>query len=832
MAGEIQEPLRLNFQADLLHSGSISFGKFESESLSWERRSIFSHNRYLEEVEKYSKPGSVTQKKAYFEAEFKRKALLRQQSAEGQDGGEVSTSSNNDGHDFDVSGNESPCSSGPSVCNRETEIQQHEKRDVEGLYAECGNATRHPAWFEESPHSLGYDEDAIKQEFDSVNYEFLLATSQDEPVIDMINCPVSVPEHVKLDETHESETENLVVNTEQGSRVTLIDEEIHTDVTSEANDSSITCQSLEMGHDGTSSKDRTIPNDSSITCLTPKKDHDSTGSDPQTVFSLKPASKNKVTRPTMKTRAIGDRFQKHVSNEVSNGSMKPKTSDNKGLPVKKTEKKSPRPASPFTGSGLKTSKAEDTTSSKEKEHRLKKSIMKDLRSEKPVKAQIPLSQKSVPGAHMTANRPKPTISSSKLQSIQGAAGFSFKTDQRAENRKEFYMKIAEKMHAKEAEMNQVEAKTREKQAAEMKQLRRSLNFKAKPMPSFYSESTRGSDQHKVILINRTTTQPRPSFQSTPTRAKSASKSSVASSIRPSSATSSTNRIRLSGSVGRNDMSVKKEQDIRIQPRPSSQSMATRDKNTKSSVPSNIRPSSATSSINRIRLSDWRNHVPVKKDQHTPNQPRPSSPSMASRRDENALKSSAPSNMIRPSSATSSTNRIRLLESVGRNHIPANKNEQISYQPRPSSPSMASRRDENAFKSSAPSYMIRPSSATSSTNRIRLSESVGRNNMSANKNEQTPNQPRPSSPSMASRRDKHVFKSFVPSNMIRPGSATSSTNRIRFSESVGRNHIPVEQGKIKDASYKKQKEPELRAIDMVKRHTKGIYIGKSGNLTVC
>ncbi|KAI3714351.1 hypothetical protein L1987_72949 [Smallanthus sonchifolius] len=88
MAGEIEEPFRLNFQADLLHSGSISFGRFESEPLSWERRSIFSHNRYLEEVEKYSKPGSVTEKKAYFEAEFKRKALLKQRSSECQDGGE------------------------------------------------------------------------------------------------------------------------------------------------------------------------------------------------------------------------------------------------------------------------------------------------------------------------------------------------------------------------------------------------------------------------------------------------------------------------------------------------------------------------------------------------------------------------------------------------------------------------------------------------------------------------------------------------------------------------------------------------------------------------
>jgi hypothetical protein len=48
-----------------------------SESLAWEKWSTFSHNRYLEEVVKFSKPGSVAQKKAYFEAHYKKKAAER-----------------------------------------------------------------------------------------------------------------------------------------------------------------------------------------------------------------------------------------------------------------------------------------------------------------------------------------------------------------------------------------------------------------------------------------------------------------------------------------------------------------------------------------------------------------------------------------------------------------------------------------------------------------------------------------------------------------------------------------------------------------------------------
>lgn len=56
---------------------SVSFGRFVSETLDWGKWSSFSHNKYLEEVEKYSTPGSVAQKKAYFEAHYKRIAAKK-----------------------------------------------------------------------------------------------------------------------------------------------------------------------------------------------------------------------------------------------------------------------------------------------------------------------------------------------------------------------------------------------------------------------------------------------------------------------------------------------------------------------------------------------------------------------------------------------------------------------------------------------------------------------------------------------------------------------------------------------------------------------------------
>ncbi|KAF8040077.1 hypothetical protein BT93_B2335 [Corymbia citriodora subsp. variegata] len=56
---------------------SVSFGRFEGDSLSWERWSSFSPNRYMEEVEKCAMPGSVAMKRAYFEAHYKKIAAQK-----------------------------------------------------------------------------------------------------------------------------------------------------------------------------------------------------------------------------------------------------------------------------------------------------------------------------------------------------------------------------------------------------------------------------------------------------------------------------------------------------------------------------------------------------------------------------------------------------------------------------------------------------------------------------------------------------------------------------------------------------------------------------------
>ncbi|KAK3443101.1 hypothetical protein EUGRSUZ_B03376 [Eucalyptus grandis] len=451
---------------------SVSFGRFENDSLSWEKWSTFSPNKYLEEVEKCATPGSVAQKKAYFEAHYKkiaaRKAELLNLEKQMENGS-------------------------PGSDDRECEDPGSEIN--EGIFEIDGS----------KDENLGGVIEQVEDSVDEVGQNSI--GEQIHDVVVAVENQIGPVEGVKEEPDSSRSVDRL--NLEK-----LEDDEFVKEVVQEVPNGSPEAKELHPNVKNDVVKAKKVQQENVRLNLIRK---------PQ---KINPASKVRNTTKTKKTpdslviksssQASFLRLSKPTSASTAKSGANPSAK-------KETVPTLPRKKNPLNveikkvpTKSLKMSISSDFTNfSRSDISTLRKSLIMETMGDKDIVKRAfktfqgsPALSKSFCGERSSVPKPAPSLvtdardsnSATKQKGKDGQtktesvgkkvpkilpSSFGLRSDGRAEKRKEVRKSLEEKSIVKEVEKTRLQSKPKEKKEEEMKKLRQSLNFKATPLPAFY-----------------------------------------------------------------------------------------------------------------------------------------------------------------------------------------------------------------------------------------------------------------------------------------------------------------------------------------------------------
>lgn len=486
---------------------SVSFGRFANDSLSWEKWSSFSPNKYLEEVEKCATRGSVAKKAAYFEAHYRKIAARKAEQLLDQDKKmDNDHSRSNDQSDGDLIRDN---------CKTKSEFHVSECHTSAGVVV---NQEENSLANEESGTFVGYSNGDV-------------ATS--------VMCQSSSIEGIK---EAESRSESFELDKQEEPKQVLVKEE--EEIASMGMKDALDLMGKEI-EDTRKDKEETVklnlPKDSHK--ITPvnkdrnisrikKKPTSSSTSKAPLIAKASPISKaSPITKssPTSKAPQFSTpKVSKPTSTSISVSSLRSSTKmansssllRSKNFPAVESKKVAPKslhmslslvPSSSDPASLTTTRKSlimekmgdKDIVKRAFKTFQSNYNQLKSSGEERsPASKQVPL-RVTEPGVSTSITPQKENGGSFKATSVEkkyakaAPSSFALKSNERTEKRRVFPKKAEDKSTSREAERRRLQTKPKEDKEAEIKKIRQNLDFKSTSitsMPAIYrgQKITKGS----------------------------------------------------------------------------------------------------------------------------------------------------------------------------------------------------------------------------------------------------------------------------------------------------------------------------------------------------